>query len=775
MEKSKKILTEFEEEHKMKRQIWAIPIVYLALGLTACSGGQVQETTAEAETTAAETEAETQVQISKDEIEKEKNSSLNWEMAEEILTHISDPEFPDYTVNVVEDYGAVPNDGQLDTKAIQAAIDETSEKGGGTVIVPQGVFDTGAITLKDNVNLCLQDKETKLMFTQEINHDNYPLVYAHWEGQPLYNYSSFIYAKDAENIALTGAGTMDGQAGDGTPWCWMSRDYMTDYQDADRNALMDMNTNRIPVEERIFGEGHFLRPNFIQLIGCKNVLVEGITLLRSPMWEVNPVLCTNVTVRGIHISTKAANNDGVDPESCNYVLIEDNYFDTGDDCIAIKSGRNADGRETNTPSQNIIIRNNIFADGHGGITIGSEVSGGVRNVFADNNQFDSPNLKYALRFKTNAVRGGVIENIYLRNTTIKSVSDAVVHATMLYEEGRHGDFMPQFKNITIENLTSTGGDFGFFVEAFEEVPVTGLVMKNVQLDGVGVPLRAVNWQDPVLENVVINDMKYPAPFDTRMDGIPYVGSEVKADSILLGGDPETLTYPWQTAEKKDGVFEDAGEGQVWTVPEDLDGEYLKVTASDENGNKNSSIAYKILPDKNVCGVDDIDPQAEAVKRLAAKGILNPDEKIDLDAKVTRLDVARMLAGMWELTEPEEVVEISDVTAEDTDYGIIAAVIENGMMELKEGAFDKSAAVTREELADIAIKSCGAPYDETTFWATPTYDDVEEIDTYYHTNVATCKDFGFMTADEGNVFKPKEETNFRTVIDVLDKVAVYARR
>lgn len=759
----------------MKRRILGVPAAVLALSLVGCSGGQTEETPAETETTVQETEKETKAEPEKTDSKAGNGSGMSWAMAEEILTHISDPEFPDYTVNVVEDYGAVPDDGELDTEAIQKAIDETSEKGGGTVIVPKGAFDTGAITLKDNVNLCLQDKETKLLFTQEINHENYPLVYAHWEGQPLYNYSSFIYAKDAKNIALTGEGTMDGQAGDGTPWCWMSRDYMTDYQDDDRNALMNMNATRVPIEERIFGEGHFLRPNFIQLIGCENVLVEGITLLRSPMWEVNPVLCTNVTVRGIHISTKAANNDGIDPESSNYVLIEDNYFDTGDDCIAIKSGRNADGRETNTPSQNIIIRNNVFADGHGGITIGSEVSGGVRNVFADNNQFDSPNLKYALRFKTNAVRGGVIENIYLRNTNIKSVSDAVVHATMLYEEGRHGDYMPQFKNITIENLTSTGGDFGIFVEAFEEVPVTGLVMKNVQLDQVGVPLRAVNWEEPILENVVINGMKYPAPSDTRMEGIPCAGSEVKADSILLGGKPEELTYEWKTAAQKDGNFEKVGEGQTWKVPEGLEDQYLKVTASDENGNENSSIAYRILQTEKVCGIEDKDLSADAVKRLAAKGLLDPQTTINLDKTVTRLDVASMLAGMWGLTEPEGTVEISDVREDDEDYGVIAAVVEEGMMELKDGAFDKSAAVTREELADIAIKSCGAPYDETTFWATPTYDDLEEIDTYYHTNVATCNDFGFMLAAEGNIFKPKEEADFRTVIDVLDKVAVYARR
>lgn len=760
----------------MIKKMWGISLAgVLAMGLTACSGSQEAADTQPSQTaveTTKETETETQAETKAQ--EETGDGGMTWDMAEEILTHISDPEFPDLTVSVL-DYGATADDGKLDTEAIQKAIDEVSKKGGGKVVIPKGVYDTGAITLKDNVNLCLEDKETKLQFTQEINHDNYPLVYSHWEGQPMYNYSAFIYAKDAVNIALTGEGTLDGQAGDGTPWCWMSRDYMTDYQDEDRTALINMNNNRVPIEERVFGEGHFLRPNFIQVIGCENVLVEGITLLRSPMWEVNPVLCTNVTVRGIHISTKAANNDGIDPESSNYVLIEDNYFDTGDDCIAIKSGRNADGRATNTPSQNIIIRNNIFADGHGGITIGSEVSGGVNNVFADNNQFNSPNLKYALRFKTNAVRGGVIENIYLRNTTIQSVSDAVVHATMLYEEGRHGDYMPQFKNITIENLKSTGGDFGIFVEAFEDVPVTGLVMRNVELNEVENPLRAVNWEDPVLENVVINGMKYPAPSDTRMDGIPSAGSVVKADAILLGGDPESLDYTWQAADQKDGTYETVGQGQEWTLPEGLEGKYLKVTASDENGNQNTSIAYTILTNGPVCGVEEGDALGDSVRRLAAKGLLDPSVTVDLEKEVTRYDVAKMLAGMWNLTQPKGDVELKDLTAQDEQYNIAAAVIEKGMMDLKDGAFAPEDPVTRQELADIAIKSCGAPYDETTFWATPTYDDLDEIDVYYHTNVATCDDFGFMKAAGGNTFEPKKNADFAIVIEVLDKVAMYARR
>ena len=177
----------------------------------------------------------------------------------------------------------------------------------------------------------------------------------------------------------------------------------------------------------------------------------------------------------------------------------------------------------------------------------------------------------------------------------------------------------------------------------------------------------------------------------------------------------------------------------------------------------------------MCDVDNSDPTADAVKRLAAKGVFDPQTKLDLDQEVTRVDMAEMLAGMWGLTAPENPIEMSDVAESDEDYNIIAAVVEAGMMELRDGSFEREAAVTREELADIAIKSCGAPYDETTFWATPTYDDLADIDTYYHTNVATCNDFGFMMAAEGNLFKPKETVDYRTAAEVLDQVAIYARR
>src|ERR1019366_7220833 len=196
---------------------------------------------------------------------------------------------------------------------------------------------------------------------------------------------------------------------DDTSWlAWKGRKGGTNNQNIARKRLDTMNNEGVPVSQRVFGEGDFLRPNFIQFNRCQNVLIEGVHIRRSPMWEIHPLLCTNVTVRGVDIFSHGANNDGCDPESCCDVLIEKCVFDTGDDCIAIKSGRNADGRRVGVPSQNIIICDCTMRDGHGGTTIGSEISGGCRNVFVENCEMDSPELTCALRLKSNAMRGGVL-------------------------------------------------------------------------------------------------------------------------------------------------------------------------------------------------------------------------------------------------------------------------------------------------------------------------------------------------------------------------------
>src|SRR5690606_1750544 len=345
-----------------------------------------------------------------------------WGDYEKVLARIKAPEFPDRDFPI-SNFGAKP--GELVTDAIRAAIDACHAAGGGRVVVPAGEWLTGAIHLKSNVNLHVSAGAT-LKFSTNPEH-YLPVVHTRWEGVEVMNYSPFIYAYEQENIAVTGEGTLDGQADWDNWWGWNRKQpNQPTRQRSDRDRLFDMGERGVPVEERVFGAGTFLRPNFIQPYRCHNVLIEGVKILRSPMWEVHPVLCTNVTVRGLEIVTHGPNNDGCNPESSKDVLIENCLFDTGDDCIAIKSGRNNDGRRVNVPSENIVVRNCTMKDGHGGVVLGSEISGGVRNVFVENCTMDSPNLDRGLRFKNNAVRGGVLENVFMRNVTIGRVGEAVL-------------------------------------------------------------------------------------------------------------------------------------------------------------------------------------------------------------------------------------------------------------------------------------------------------------------------------------------------------------
>jgi unsaturated rhamnogalacturonyl hydrolase len=205
-------------------------------------------------------------------------------------------------------------------------------------------------------------------------------------------------------------------------------------------------------------------------------LIEGVTILRSPMWEIHPVLSSNITVRGVKINSHGPNNDGFDPESCRDILVEDTVFDTGDDCIAIKSGRNGDGRRVNVPTENMVIRRCVMKDGHGGVVLGSECTGGIRNVFIENCEMDSPNLDRALRFKNNATRGGVLENVFMRNVKIGQVQEAVLTVDLLYEEGAKGGFQPIVRNVQLDHITSSASPRLLYVRGFD-----GAVIENIRI------------------------------------------------------------------------------------------------------------------------------------------------------------------------------------------------------------------------------------------------------------------------------------------------------
>jgi polygalacturonase len=412
-----------------------------------------------------------------------------WDQTAAILGRVRPPAFPRRDFDITR-FGAAPGGDQDSTGAIRRAIEACHQAGGGRVVVPPGRFKTGAIHLKSNVNLHLAAGATLLF---DRNPRRYlPVVFTRWEGMECMNYSPFIYAFEAENIALTGAGTLDGQADCEHWWPWKGRTECgwkkgDPSQEKARSLLIKMAEDGVPPEKRVFGEGGLLRPMFIQPYRSRNVLIEGITILNSPMWEIHPALCSNVAVRGVKVSSHGPNNDGCDPESSTDVLIEDCVFDTGDDCIALKSGRNNDGRRVNVPCENVVIRRCRMKDGHGGVTIGSEISGSARNIFAEDCQMDSPNLDRVLRLKTNSVRGGVIENVYLRNIRVGQVADAIVQVDFFYEEGDSGKFPPVVRNLELRNVTSKKSKYVLYLRGYPNAPIEDIRLEDCVFEEVAQP------------------------------------------------------------------------------------------------------------------------------------------------------------------------------------------------------------------------------------------------------------------------------------------------
>ena len=423
-----------------------------------------------------------------------------WRQAGRILARVKPPKFPNRTFDITK-YGAVKGGTTKCTDAIRKAIKACNAAGGGHVVVPAGTFLTGAIHLLSNVDLHLE-KGATLAFSQDPN-DYLPVVYTRWQGIELMNYSPFIYAFEQENVGVTGDGTLDGQADNSNWWPWKSNT-------ADDKLSQDMADAGVPVEQRVFGAGHYLRPNFIQPYRCRNVVISGVTILRSPMWEIHPVLSHNVTVQGVTVNSHGPNNDGCDPECCRDVVIVGCTFDTGDDCIAIKAGKNADGRRVNVPSDDIVIRNCTFADGHGGVTIGSEMTGGVRNIFAEDLQMSSPNLNNCLRLKTNSLRGGFIENVHMRNTTVGQVSAEAFLIDFYYgPDNGLGGFNPTVADITMSNVTVGSAKEAFYLVGYPDDHIKDITLRNCVFSNVANGYTVQYVDDLELRNVVVNGTQLP--------------------------------------------------------------------------------------------------------------------------------------------------------------------------------------------------------------------------------------------------------------------------
>ena len=428
-------------------------------------------------------------------------AAQSWNEAEykQIEQSIRVPQFAD-KVYVITKYGAkVTNTAAQNQKAIQKAIDLCSKKGGGRVVIPAGQkFLTGAITLKDGVNLHVEEGAVlEFAFQPEL----YPIVETSWEGLECFNLSPCVYAFKAKDIAITGKGTIDGGGSNETWWPWNGnprfgwKQGMISQRGGSRARLLKNGEDGIPMyyekgersPERIFGPEDGLRPQLVSFNKCEGILLEDVTLLRSPFWVIHPLHSTDITVRRVKMINDGPNGDGCDPECCDRVLIEDCFFNTGDDCIAIKSGRNRDGRERNMPSKNIIIRNCEMKNGHGGVVVGSEISGGCQNVYAHDCVMDSPELERVLRIKTNSCRGGIIENINMRNIKVGVCKESVLKINLDYEHNEiccRGNY-PTVRNVYMENVTSEKSQYGVQIIGLEEdTYVYDILVKNCHFNGV---------------------------------------------------------------------------------------------------------------------------------------------------------------------------------------------------------------------------------------------------------------------------------------------------
>ena len=424
-------------------------------------------------------------------------------------------------------------------KAINRVISLVSKKGGGKVIIPKGTWNTGAIELKSHVNLVLEEGAT-LHFAFEPK--LYPLVRTSWEGLACWNYSPCIYAYKATDIAITGKGTIDGGGNNDTFWQWNGsprfgyKEGVTKESQklGSRSKLLKMAEDGVPFDERKFGMGYGLRPQLVNMVHCERILIKDVKMINSPFWVIHPLLSKNITVDGVYVWNEGPNGDGCDPEACENVLIQNCVFHTGDDCIAIKSGRNNDGRLWNQPSKNIIIRNCKMEDGHGGVVIGSEISGGCENVYAENCVMDSPHLERILRIKTNNCRGGQVQNINMRNVVVGQCKEAVVKINLDYERKEicYRGFEPIVNNVNVENVTCQKSDYGVLIIGRDSLEnVYDINIKNCKFDGVvKEPVKITGKTRNVkFDNLVINGSlvlnKEDRPYQNYSEWLTY--SEMK--------------------------------------------------------------------------------------------------------------------------------------------------------------------------------------------------------------------------------------------------------
>jgi polygalacturonase len=415
--------------------------------------------------------------------------------ADRIVRSIKRPRIPqrDFLVTA---FGAVGDGVSDNTAAFAAAIAAASAKGGGRVVVPAGNWATGPVRLRSRIELHLADGATVLFSTDPAAY--LPAVYSRWQGIELMNYSPLIYAYGEHDVAVTGNGVLDGQASAANWWAWKKPG------DADFPAFEATVNAGLPVAQRDGTKYHF-RPAFFEPYGCDRVLIEGVTIRNSPFWHLHPTLCRDVSVLGVTVTSNGPNTDGCDPESCDGVLIDGVSFDVGDDCVAIKAGRNTDGRRVNVPCQNVVIQNCSFANGHGGITIGSEMTGGVREVYARDLTMTSTGLAAGHRLKTNSVRGGFIESSHVYRVQVSAIGGPLLLIDYTYGEGDTGGYPPTVSDIFLSDWNVASAVQGWNIQGYAADPVGRVVLDTVTVNGpITKPNVALYVSDLRLANVTID-------------------------------------------------------------------------------------------------------------------------------------------------------------------------------------------------------------------------------------------------------------------------------
>ncbi|MEA5403283.1 glycoside hydrolase family 28 protein [Arcicella sp. DC2W] len=487
----------------------------------------------------------------------QKTTTYSWKN----LPKIIQPTFAKDTFNVTK-FGAKPDGITLNTQAINDAIIACNKKGGGVVLVPNGMWLTGPIVLKSNVNLHIK-KAATLLFTEDKN--QYPLVEGSYEGKSAARNQSPISATNQENIAITGQGIIDGS---GDVWRAVNKAQLTESQWKEKIAsggvLKANGLTWYPSEQfmkasvenksMLLKEGvslqsfvdikDFLRPNLLVITKCKKVLLEGVTFQNSPAWCLHPLMSENLTLRNLTIKNPeyAHNGDGMDIESCKNFLVDGCTIDVGDDAICIKSGKDEEGRKRGMPTENGIIRNCIVYNGHGGFVVGSEMSGGARNIFVYDCTFAGTDK--GLRFKSVRGRGGIVENIYAKNIFMKDIAQEAIFFDMYYfvkfatdsprdERPVVNEGTPIFRNMKFENIVCKGANKGIFVRGLSEMPIQNIQMSNIVLD-TKIGAEFTDASNITLEKVtLISENTNPVISVNNSNGLTFNTIQYKANAALL--------------------------------------------------------------------------------------------------------------------------------------------------------------------------------------------------------------------------------------------------